>query len=151
MAVGDWSAATLAVEADVTSRYTKAASLLEQTEAISDFIAIAKSEIGERLDVWLREKRSTISETDLADLKDLLANPTVFKSAAVAFTLYRMHEKNIYEPEDFHTQQARIYYREYQDKFDQAIALVQLDTDNSGAIEDVEAATAPTMSRFQRA
>ncbi len=148
--VGDWSNATLAVEADVTSRYSRASSLLASGETISDFITKAKEEIGDALDVDLRQYRGEISITDVADLKDLIANPTVFKAAAVAYALKLLFEKNIFEAEDFHDRQMRIYTQEYREMYQRGLNLMQFDKDAGGAIEDEEYADGIPANRFRR-
>lgn len=150
MAVGDWSETTLCTDANVTARYSRASSLLKSGETIEDYRAIAKEEIGKELDFRLREQRWNITETDAADLKDLISNPEVFKDAAVAFTLLRLFEKNIFEEADFHTVQRDIYRQEYKETFNRGFGLMEFDKDASGDIDDDEVAAGPGSTRFFR-
>jgi hypothetical protein len=148
--VGDWSEATLCESADITARFANAAKLLASGESMSAFIALTKTKIASAIDVHLREYRVEIPVEDVADLKDLIANPEVFKDAAIAHTLKLLFEKNIYEADDVHSVQSERFMREYKEMFVQGLNLMQFDKDYSTDIDDYEAAKSVPATRFRR-
>lgn len=148
--VGDWTAATLCTEADVVAIYDRATHLLHAGQAIDDFIALAKAEIGTQLDADLKAQREEIPKSAAADLKDNIANAAVFRDAAVNYTLYLLFAKNVTEEGAYHEAQRNFYLGEYQRCYRRAFHLMEFDVDNSGVIDDDEAAGGPSPYRFYR-
>ena len=148
--VGDWSAATLATPDDVRDRFAAVDSLIKQTDELSTYITRAKDHIGRLLDVQLIHHRERISVADLADLKDLIANPEVMKEAAVAFVLMRISEANIIQEDDIHAFRMSEFSDEFNLEYDRALSLLQYDEDRSEAIDQDESAGGVAAYRFSR-
>lgn len=150
MAVGNWTDATLCSEEDVRTRYLRTDHLLQQDETLTDWIAKAKEEIGEELDAHLRHHRTEILVSEAADLKDLISNPTVFKQAAIHYTLFLLFAKNVDNEGDFNYTQREFYLAEYRRLFQRAWTLVLFDKDADGEIEEDETATGMPSNRMFR-
>lgn len=157
MAVGDWSEASLATYTDVIGRYSRAYDLTGETllanqqAAVTAYIAKAKEYIGRRL---LTDLRKLWVEMDLdtdAEIRDYLANPEVFKEAAVAWTLKLLFEDNSFEEGDYHDKRMRDFMAEFRVEFDLAMTLVEFDRDTSGDIDEAEkAGSGVSEYRFMR-
>lgn len=156
MAIGDWSAATLATHEDVTSRYADALDLVAGANAaakqavVATYIVKSTERIGDMLDVELRH---FIVEMDLnanVDIKDWVNNPAIFKKAAVADTLKLIFEDNIQSPEDYHDMMSKRFEVEFKEKMRIAMALIQFDIDSDSEIDQEEASGSFVGNKFQR-
>jgi hypothetical protein len=171
MAVGDWSAATLATYEDVTDRYARAYDLTGETvlgnqqAKITNFLTRAKENIGRLLNAHLRERWVEMDLDTDVDIKDYIENPTVFKQAAVAACLAFLFEDNAFEEGDFHHlrmgdnafeegdfHHLRMgeYRQEFQREYKLGLSLVDFDSDASGEITADEKAVGPGGARFYR-
>lgn len=156
MAVGDWSAATLATYEDVTDRYARAYDLTGETVTgnqqakITKFLTRAKENIGRLLDAHLRERWVEMDLDTDVDIKDYIENPTVFKQAAVSGCLAFLFEDNAFEEGDFHHLRMTEYRQEYMREYKLGLSLVDFDSDASGEITADEKAVGPGGARFYR-
>jgi hypothetical protein len=156
MAVGDWSAATLATYEDVTDRYARAYDLTGETvlgnqqAKITNFLTRAKENIGRLLNAHLRERWVEMDLDTDVDIKDYIENPTVFKQAAVAACLAFLFEDNAFEEGDFHHLRMGEYRQEFQREYKLGLSLVDFDSDASGEITADEKAVGPGGARFYR-
>lgn len=149
--VGNWTGTELCTEADVTAVFDGAADLLRSGQLMSDYIDKAKEEIGLQLDADLKAQRDSISKATEADLKNLIANLTVLKDAAVHYVLFLLFAKNVLDDGSFNEVQRDFYWDEYQRRYRRSFHLLEFDADASGTIEDDEAADSPPSYRFARA
>lgn len=155
MSIGDWSAATLCTYTDVRNRYSRAGDLTnesvtdDQNTAITAKIALAKIDIGKKIDADIRRLKANV-DYDATDIKDLINNPEVFKEACVARTLNRLFEDNAIDEDDYNSMKEQQYLKEYNEFYDAGFQLLEFDIDESGEIEQDEEGTSPGRYRFDR-
>lgn len=155
MAVGDWSETALCTYTDVRNRYSRVGDLTnesvtdDQNTAITAEIALAKIDIGKKLDADLRSKKS-FNDYDVTDIKDLINNLAVLKEACVARTLDRLFEDNAIDADDYNSMMMNKLHREYKEFYNAGMQLIEFDEDESGEIEQEEEGIGPSEFHFDR-
>ena len=139
-----WSDVVLCTEADVLQWE---ANWLDWTKNPQAWRAKAKDVLAQRLRVHLREQELA---TDAAEVLDLLGNPEVLKDPACMQTLALAAESNKLAPGDYWTEKAALYRGLFERELEQALAMLSVDIDESGDIDDTEKYTAVERVRLTR-
>ena len=136
-----WADTTLCIDADLQEFETDVLQWTSSQAVTSKWRSKAKDLIGERLDLQLRDIETA---TDAADVKDLIGNPTVLKTSACYMTLHLLANDVSHAAGDLYDRKAEVYFGKYAKSIEDAIALLSIDLDESGTIEDSEKYAAPT-------
>ena len=139
----DWSAIELCVDGDLFEVETNSVRWVSREGDASIWRAKAKELIGNRLKITLNSI-ATAEATTVDDVRDLIANPEELKIAAVYLTFHLIASDKMKAPGDFYDTKARQYYQMYEDELGRALQLINIDTDESGTIEDSEKYNTPT-------
>lgn len=142
----DWTTTVLCIDADLVEFETDVLAWTGQEAVAKKWRAKAKDMIGLRLDLRLRD---TEKATDIADVKDLIGNPSVLKDAACYLTLHLLANDVSHAEGDLYDRKAQMYWGKYEPELERALALLSIDTDESGTIEDSEKYGAPTGITFK--
>ena len=139
----DWSddATTLCIDADLQEFETDVLQWTSGHAVVSKWRKKAKDLIGEQLDLRLRDIEVA---TDAADVKDLIGNIGVLKPPACYLTLHLLAMDVSHGAGDLYDRKAEVYFGKYQKAIEDAIAMLSLDLDEDGVIQDVEKYAAPT-------
>ena len=142
----DWSAIDLCIDADLAEFETDVLQWTGTRAIAEKWRKTAKDIIGQKIDLRFR----TIEEaTDALDVKDLIGNPTVLRIAACYRTLHLLANDASHAPGDMYDNKARMYLELYDKEIEDAIAMLSVDTDESGTIADSEKYGAPTGVTFK--
>ena len=141
MAISDWSATELCIDADLVVKETDVLQWTGNQQGAQKWRDDAKEMIGHRLDFALKEIEIATDETDV---KDLISNLGQLKNPAVYLSLHLLANDVSAAPGDLYDHKAQMYLGKYEDELPRAIALLHVDTDESGTIEDTEKYNAPT-------
>jgi hypothetical protein len=142
----DWTDTVLCIDADLQEFETDVLAWTGGEAVAGKWRAKAKDLIAQRLDLKLR---SVEEATDAADVKDLIGNPEVLKDAACYLSLHLLANDISHGAGDMYDRKAEMYHAKYEAELERAMALVHLDLDESGTIEDSEKYTAPTGVTFK--
>jgi hypothetical protein len=147
MAISDWSATDLCSDGDI----------LRFESDFNDWVAsrgsgqfwrdTAKELIADKLRASLIDTEMVTDETDVLDL---ISNPEVLKNVACYKTLQVVANDNVVNPGDRWTQKAIYYSDLFDDGFDDAVAMLHIDLDESGTIEDSEKYRGSVDIKFER-
>lgn len=141
MALTAWTDVELCIDADLVEFETNVLQWTGARGVAKKWREKAKDIIGQKIDLRLR----TIEiATDAAEVKDLLGNPEVFKDSACYRTLHLIANDASIAPGDLYDRKAEMYLGLYDQEIENALALLHIDTDESGTIEDEEKYNAPT-------
>ena len=136
-----WADVDLCIDADLAEFETGVLQWTGALQGAKKWRDLAKDIIGQKLDLRFR----TIEEaTDAAEVKDLIGNPEVLKTAACYRTLHLIGNDASHAPGDIYDRKAEMYLNLYDKAIEDAIALISVDKDESGTIEDSEKYGAPT-------
>ena len=141
MAISDWSATDLCIDADLVEFETDVLQWVGQEAGAGKWRSKAKDMIGERLDFTLKDVEMATDETDV---KDLISNLSRLKNAACYLTLHLLANDVSVAQSDFYDRKAEMYLAKYEDELPRATALLHVDVDESGTIEDEEKYVVPT-------
>lgn len=159
MAASDWSAVTLCTYADVKEefpekigldRLTGEASAADAKDAVEAKIAKAKERIGDRLLADLRDRIFSMNLDADVDIRDWIHNPTIFKNACVFMTLHLLCNANVMHPDDLYSAKSEYYLRQFKDEMNMATALVQFDSDDDAAMDELEASRSTMAFKLTR-
>lgn len=146
MAIGDWSAAVLCIDADLVEFETDVVQWTGTEASATKWRAKAKDLIGERIDFSFKEIELA---TDEDDVKDLISNPERLKDAACYLTLHLLANDISIAQADLYDRKAEMYLAKFEDVFPRAVSMLHVDIDESGTIEDAEKYIAPTGVTFR--
>jgi hypothetical protein len=145
MADPDWSATDLCTDGDLIEYESKWPWGDDHDSA--RYRNKAKEHIERKLRVTLAE---TELATEIADVLDLISNPEVLTPAACYLTFVRAAEDLTFGEGDVYDQKKKHYQDEFDREFELSAALLHVDVDESGTIEDVEkynVSIGPTFTR----
>jgi hypothetical protein len=140
-APSDWSATDLCIDADLVEFEGDVLDWVGDEGSAGKWRDKAKELIGERLDLHLR---SIEIDTDTADVKDLVSNLGQLKNSACYLSLHLLALDVSHGAADMYDRKAEIYMSKYEAALQTALALLHVDTDESGTIEDSEKYGMPT-------
>lgn len=147
MAIGDWSAETLNVDADCIA---KESSFLQWVEGRGGG-ELWRGEAKKEIELKLRHALKDIEiATDEDEVLDLLENPEVLNLSATLLTLHLTALSKVVSPGDYWDRKAEIYMSRFKDEWPIAAGLIHVDTDESGDISDSEKYNFPTGVRLTR-
>jgi hypothetical protein len=141
MAISDWSTVELCVDSDLLEFETDALNWVGAEGDAGVWRVKAKEMIGEKLDHTLKQIEIA---TDEAEVKDLIGNPEKLKNTACYLTLHLIANDKMLAPGDLFDRKAEMYWGKYRDEYGLAVALLSIDLDESGAIDDTEKYVAPS-------
>jgi hypothetical protein len=133
VAISDWGATELCTDADLRG-YESSWPWGDDHDS-KRYRDSAKQHIERKLRVSLA---SIELATDEADVLDLISNPEVLTPAACYLTFVRAAEDLIPSGESLYAYKRDRYQIEFDKEFTLSVALLHLDTDESGTIEDTE-------------
>lgn len=142
----DWSAIDLCIDSDLTRFETDALQWTGADATAEQWRGKAKDIIGLRLDLQLKNIEVA---TDAADVKDLIGNPAVLIDAACYLTLHLIANDKTHAAGDLYDRKAQMYFQKYESEIQRVGALLNLDTDEDGTIQDAEKYNAPTGVRIK--
>ena len=135
MAISDWSATDLCIDADLVEFETDVLQWTGQEAGAGKWRSKAKDMIGQRLDFTLKDVEIATDETDV---KDLISNLDRLRDSACYLTLHLLANDVSVAQGDLYDRKAVMYLGKYEDELPRALALLHVDTDESGTIEDSE-------------
>lgn len=128
----DWSALELCGDSDVLALESN---YLNFTTNSSHWRASAKADIERRLRYNFRDRELA---TQASDVLDLISNPEVLKAAAACKTIELCARNNIAMVGDAWSEKARIYGKEFDREFSEALGMIDFDENEDNAIDDSE-------------
>lgn len=141
MAISTWSDVVLCIDADLQRLETDVLQWTADVGSVDKWRSEAKDQIGTRLDLKLRDIDIA---TDAAEPKDLIANYSVMKHAAIFLTLHLLANDVSHGAEDLYDRKAVMYLEKYEAELQRALQLINVDVDESGTIEAAEKYNMPT-------
>lgn len=141
MAVGDWSATDLCIDADLIEFESDVLQWTGPEAGAGKWRSKAKDLIGQRLDFSLKDIELA---TDEADVKDLISNSARLKDSACYLSLHLLANDVSVAQGDLYDRKAEMYLAKFENDYPRSVSLLHVDIDESGTIEDAEKYIAPT-------
>jgi hypothetical protein len=141
-----WADTVLCIDADVVAEESNALDWAAPESVLDHWRELAKEQIGERL---RRSLKDVEISTDAAEVLDLIGNPGVLKTPAVFFTLHKLCKDRTRAAGDMYDRKAEIYFGFWEKAYGEALAMLNLDTDEDGTIQTTEKYNAPTGVRLR--
>jgi hypothetical protein len=141
-----WADTDLNLDRDLIEYETDAVTWFGAQGSGAKWRSTAKNTIAQRL----RQNLKSIEvQTDASEVLDLIGNPEVLKPAACFLTLHLIAFDRLTSTGDLWDRKAEVYYAKFEAEMATALALLELDLDESGTIEDSEKYAAPRGVTFK--
>ena len=146
MAIGDWSTAALCQDGDLINVESQCLDWIPGDGSSDRYRTEAKRQIEARL---RRVFKDIELVTDEADVLDLIESVTPLLTAAIFLTLHLLCN-DCSTGGDFFENKSALYLHKFNEEWPQAITMLNVDTDESGTIEDSEKYNVVSGVEFRR-
>lgn len=141
-----WSTTTLCIDSDVLERESQALAWAQPEGVLEKWRIQAKDDIARKLRRAFRKQEEA---TDASEVLDLIGNPGLLKMPAVYLTLHLLCLDRTRAAGDLYDRKAEIYFGKSEAAYSDALPMLHLDLDESGAITDDEKYNAPSGVQFR--
>lgn len=144
MAIGNWSAAELCQDGDLVNVESQCMDWV--SGGAKRYRDEAKRQIGQRLHRIFKDIELA---TDEAEVLDLIESVEPLLTAAIFLTLHLLCN-DCSSGGDFYENKAALYLHKFDEEWPDALGMLNVDTDESGTIEDSEKYNVTTGVTFRR-